>query len=68
MVLGVKELSDGSAISAVSDISREFEKLRKIAHTLRLPNADSINWTLVVASTSDSASTQKQINKLIDRV
>ncbi len=68
MVLGVKELSDGSAISDVSDISREFEKLQKIANTLRLPNADSINWTLVVASTSDSASTQKQINKLIDRV
>ena len=33
---------------------------------LGLPNPDSINWTLVISSSSDSASTQKRINKLIE--
>lgn len=66
VVLGVNELSDGTALSAVEDISRELEKLRKAAHMLGLPHPNSINWTLVVSSSSDSASTQKRINKLIE--
>ena len=66
LVLGVNELQDGSAASAVEDISREFEKLRHAATVLGLPNPNSINWTLVVSSTSDSAATQKRINKLIE--
>ena len=52
-------MQDGSAASAIYDISREFEKLR-------LPNPNSINWTLVVSSTSNSAATQKRINRLIE--
>ena len=66
MVLSINELPDGTAISAVDDISREFEKLREAAKMLGLPNPDSINWTLVISSSSDSASTQKRINKLIE--
>ena len=65
-VLGVNELQDGSAASAIDDICREFEKLRYAASKLGLPNPNSINWTLVVSSTSDSAATQKRINKLIE--
>lgn len=65
-VLGVNELQDGSAASAIDDISREFEKLRYAASMLGLPNPNSINWTLVVSSTSDSAATQKCMNKLIE--
>ena len=41
------------------DITNELENLRNIAHVLKLPNADSINWTTMVSSASDSASTQK---------
>lgn len=59
LVLGVNELQDGSAISAVDDISRELERVCKAATLLGLTNANSINWTLVVSSTSDSAATQK---------
>lgn len=66
LVLGVNELQDGSAASAIEDISREFERLRHAATVLGLPNPNSINWTLVVSSTSDSAATQKRINKLIE--
>ena len=66
MVLSVNELSDGTAASSVTDISNEFEKLRKAAHALGLPNPNSINWTLVVSSTSDSASTQKRVNQNLD--
>ena len=66
MVVSINELPDGKAISAIEDISREFEKLRRVAEILGLPNANSINWTLVKSSTSDSASTQKRMNKLIE--
>lgn len=66
MVLGVNELDDGKGASAIADISSEFETLRRTAHALHLPNPNSINWTLVLSSTSDSASTQKKMNKLIE--
>lgn len=66
MVLSVNELDDGTAVSVVEDISRELEKLRKAAQMLGLPNPNSINWTLVVSSSSDSAATQKRVNKLIE--
>ena len=66
MVLSVNEIADGTAVTAVADISNELEKLRKTAHALGLPSPDSINWTLIVSSTSDSAATQKRINKLIE--
>ena len=66
MVLSLNELPDGSALSAIRDIDSEFKKLRETAHLLKLPNPNSINWTLVVSSTSDSAATQKKINKLIE--
>ena len=38
----------------------------QVATVLGLPNPNSINWTLVVSSTSDSAATQKCINRLIE--
>ena len=66
VVISVNELSDGTAMSAVKDVSRDLEKLREVAHTLRLPNASRINWTLFISSTSDSAAFQKRLNKLID--
>ena len=63
--ISVNELSDGSADKVVADKSYELETLRNTAHVLKLPNADSINWTMIVSSTSDSASSQKRLNKLI---
>ena len=66
MVLSVNEVPDGSADSMISDISKELQKLREIAHLLHLPNADKINWTLIQSSSSDSASTQKRFNKLVE--
>ena len=58
MVMSVNEVPDGTADSIISDISTELQKLHEIAHCLILPNTDKINWTLIVSSTSDSASTQ----------
>lgn len=65
IVVSVNEVPDGSAESMVADISHELQRLREIAYALRLPNADKINWTLIQSSTSDSASTQKRFNKLL---
>lgn len=66
MVISVNELPDGTAESAIDDVSRELQKLRKVAHAIGMPNPDSINWTLIVASTSDSAASQKRFNKLVE--
>ena len=49
----------------VHDISRELEILRDVAHALNMPSADILNWTLIVSSSSDSASTQKRFNRLL---
>ena len=65
LVISVNELPDGSAESIIADMSREIEKMRDIAHMLKISNADKINWTLVSAATSDSASTQKKFNHLL---
>ena len=50
----------------IDDITRELKRLRDIAQKLKLPNPESINWTMIVSSTSDSAATQKRLNKLIE--
>ena len=65
-VVSVNEIPDGSADSMIADISHELQKLRDIAHALNLPNADKINWTLIMSSSSDSAATQKRFNKLAE--
>ena len=67
IIISVNEVPDGSADSMISDISQELKKLREIAHALRLPNADKINWTLIQSSSSDSAATQKRFNKLLKK-
>ena len=67
MVISVNELPDGTANSAIEDVSRELKRLRDTAKMLGMPHADSINWTLVASSTADSAATQKRFNKLIEQ-
>ena len=67
VVVSVNEQSDGTADSIVNDVSRELEKLRETAQALGIPNSNSINWTLISSSTSDSAATQKRFNKLIEQ-
>ena len=66
MTLSVNAIPDGSADSMIDDISKELLKLREIAHALQLPNADKINWTLIQSSSSDSASTQKWFNRIVE--
>ena len=65
MVISVNELPDGTADAVIEDVSKELTKLREMACSLRLPNADAINWSLVSSSTSDSAATQKRFNRLM---
>ena len=65
MVLPVNELSDGTAKTTVEDVSKELERLREMANSLKLPHANSINWTIFSSITSDSASSQKRCAKLV---
>ena len=58
ITISVNEVPDGTADSIISNISAELQKLRSIAHTLKIPNADQIN---VTSSTSDSAANQTHL-------
>ena len=66
IVVSVNEVPDGTADSIIKDISGELQKLRDIARELNISNCDSINWTSVQSSSSDSAAMQKRFNKLIE--
>jgi len=66
MVLCLNEVPDGSADSMVELVENELEKLRNIAHDLKLKSPEKINWTLFNSLTSDSASSQKRFNRLVD--
>ena len=66
IVISLNELPDGTADTAIADICQELEKLRTIAHELKIPNANCINWTMFVATNSDSAASQKKINHFIE--
>ena len=65
LVISVNELANGSAEQIAEDISTELEHLRNTARDLGLPNANSINWSLIVSTTSDSAATQKKFNEIV---
>ena len=67
MVLCPSEVPDGSAHSMTEQVSLELEKLHDIAYTLNLRDPQTINWTLFTSSTSDSASTQKKFNHLVEQ-
>ena len=67
MVLCLSEVLDGSAQSMIEQVSLELEKLRDIAHALNLRDPQKLNWTLFTSSTSDSASTQKKFNHLVEQ-
>jgi len=64
MVLGVHTVADGSANSAFDAITTEFSKVKEVGAELQVPTAN-ITLKNVVASTSDGASTQTKLNKLL---
>ena len=64
LVLAVNEVSSGAAEDIAKNISKELQRLRKVANDLGMKNANSINWSIVGALTSDSAATQKKFNRI----
>lgn len=56
-------VNDGTADTA---FLKNFKNFVTFATRLNIPNARSINWTLLVATNSDSAAMQKKLNKLIE--
>ncbi len=51
----------------LDDIGAQLQKLRTIAMELGLPNYDMFNCTMIQSSSSDSASTQKKLNYLLQQ-
>ena len=66
MVFGVHTVPDGSANSALNAITEEFTKVKQVGAELQVPTAN-ITLKNVVASTSDWASTQTKLNKLLQQ-
>ena len=64
--LSVSEVPDGTADSVVEHIDRELNQLRQLAHKLKLDGANNINWNCIASSSSNGASTQKRLNKLVE--
>ena len=64
LVLAVNEVSSGAAEDIAKNISKELQRLRKVANDLGMKKANSINWSIVGALTSDSAATQKKFNRI----
>lgn len=66
-MISVSEIPDGKADTVIDDIDQQFKKLRRIADQLGISNSSTLNWSMICPSTSDSASTQKRINDLLEQ-
>ena len=67
VVISVSKIPDGKADTIIEDIDKQFKKLRRIADQLRILNSSALNWSMICSSTSDSASTQKRLNDLLEQ-
>ena len=67
LVLGIKDVVDGTAKSAIDELEKVLIKIREVATELKLPNASHIGWRMFKSAMSDSASTQKCFNKLLQQ-
>ena len=67
VVLGVKDVVDGSAKAAIKELGRVLDHIRDVGLQLNLPGADRIGWALIETSMSDQASTQKAFNNLLQQ-
>ena len=66
VVLGVKDVADGSAKTAVEELSQVLHNIKMVAKELKMKNADKIGWGLIKSCMSDQASTQKLFNSLVE--
>ena len=66
LVLGVQEVADGTSQTMIDELDKQLQSLRELAKELKLPNANAINWTLMVSSTSDGAATQTKFTRLLE--
>ena len=66
--MGVQEVSDGTSETMIKGLDKQVTQLRNIAKELEIPNANSINWSLIVSSTSDGASTQTKLKRLLQEL
>ena len=67
LVLGIKKIVDGTAKSAIDELEKVLSKIREVATELELPNASHVGWRMFKSAMSDSASTQKCFNKLLQQ-
>ena len=67
-VLGVTDVTDGSAKAAFEELQVILDNIKEMAIALSLPNAENIGWNMVQSAMSDKAATQLTLNKLIVEV
>ena len=67
VVISVSEIADGKAETIIEDIDQQFKRLRDVASQLGKENHNMLNFSMIRSSTSDSASTQKRLNDLLEK-
>ena len=67
VVISVSEIADGKAETIIEDINQQFKRLREVASQLGIENHSMLNFSMIHSSTSDSASTQKRLNDLLEK-
>ena len=66
VLLGVKDVADGSAQTVVEELSQVLHNIKMAAKELKVKNADKTGWGLIKSCMSDQASTRKLFNSLVE--
>ena len=65
LVLGVEGVASGSAKASLDELELTLNKIKTIGREIGIPNTDKIGFRRIKSTMSDSASTQKALNKMI---
>ncbi len=66
VTIGVSQVADGMALTAVEELDRLLKTIREVGQELGISHVDKIGWSLVQSLMSDQASTQKAFNSLVE--
>ena len=65
VTIGVTDVADGTALTAVEELDRLLHSIKEVGQELGLSNAEKVGWSLIQSLMSDQASTQKAFNTLV---
>ncbi len=66
VTIGVTEVADGTALTAVEELDRLLKTIREVGQELGISHVDRVGWLLVQSLMSDQVSTQMAFNSLVN--